>query len=414
MEYRLGKCSDCGAEYKIPASFAHNAAKCKQCGGVVHIGAPQSAQGAQGNRGGGGLEPVEAHSTHQKGSTLARLRADRGADAPEKPQAAAAAATRRGGESTLDRLKRERETPREEPVAVAADSSRRHAGSSRRRKRGGEGDDEVEHRAGFRGHQKKTSNMPFLAGTAGVLVVATVLVFAFFRDQILGTSGETNAAEPQVATPEEQGEEVAALDPEDMATPDPIEEDGGGEEAAKEPEPKEKPKSTKGDPSTVDLTAIQDFGPVDGTTTEEWDEMNGWMREWMDPWGGAAGARAGKKLQDKDRQAFPVILNYMKTLDLFTEDGYRNGDLCQRAMQEICNGTNFGWKYSVEPADVYYNKKVVKRWATNWESSLVDITAWIRMAKLDDKDPAEANRLRELHGGISKEEQDELDDLDVD
>ena len=38
----------------------------------------------------------------------------------------------------------------------------------------------------------------------------------------------------------------------------------------------------------------------------------------------------------------------------------------------------------------------------------------VKMTKLDDKDPAEANRLRELHGAISKEEQDELDELDVD
>jgi len=37
MEYRTGKCSQCGAEYKIPASFAHNQARCKECGGVVHI-----------------------------------------------------------------------------------------------------------------------------------------------------------------------------------------------------------------------------------------------------------------------------------------------------------------------------------------------------------------------------------------
>jgi len=37
MEYRTGKCSQCGAEYKIPASFAHNVARCKVCRGVVHV-----------------------------------------------------------------------------------------------------------------------------------------------------------------------------------------------------------------------------------------------------------------------------------------------------------------------------------------------------------------------------------------
>jgi hypothetical protein len=39
MDYRSGKCSQCGAEYKIPASFAHNQARCRKCNGVVHLGA---------------------------------------------------------------------------------------------------------------------------------------------------------------------------------------------------------------------------------------------------------------------------------------------------------------------------------------------------------------------------------------
>lgn len=39
MEYRAGKCSQCGAEYQVPASFAHNVARCKKCSGVVHLSA---------------------------------------------------------------------------------------------------------------------------------------------------------------------------------------------------------------------------------------------------------------------------------------------------------------------------------------------------------------------------------------
>ena len=48
MEYRQGKCAGCGAEYKIPASFQHDAAKCKECGGVVHIGPSDSARARSG------------------------------------------------------------------------------------------------------------------------------------------------------------------------------------------------------------------------------------------------------------------------------------------------------------------------------------------------------------------------------
>ena len=43
MDYRLGKCSQCGAEYKIPSSFQHDVARCKECSGVVNVGPTQSA-----------------------------------------------------------------------------------------------------------------------------------------------------------------------------------------------------------------------------------------------------------------------------------------------------------------------------------------------------------------------------------
>ena len=39
MSHRVGICSSCGANYKVPADFAADKAKCKACGGVVEIGA---------------------------------------------------------------------------------------------------------------------------------------------------------------------------------------------------------------------------------------------------------------------------------------------------------------------------------------------------------------------------------------
>ena len=38
MSHRVGICSSCEANYKIPADFAADKAKCKSCGGVVEIG----------------------------------------------------------------------------------------------------------------------------------------------------------------------------------------------------------------------------------------------------------------------------------------------------------------------------------------------------------------------------------------
>ena len=39
MDHRIGTCSACKATYRIPASFAADRARCRQCGGVVEIGA---------------------------------------------------------------------------------------------------------------------------------------------------------------------------------------------------------------------------------------------------------------------------------------------------------------------------------------------------------------------------------------
>ncbi len=39
MKHRLGNCSACGAQYRVPESFRAERAKCKSCGGVVELGA---------------------------------------------------------------------------------------------------------------------------------------------------------------------------------------------------------------------------------------------------------------------------------------------------------------------------------------------------------------------------------------
>lgn len=141
--------------------------------------------------------------------------------------------------------------------------------------------------------------------------------------------------------------------------------------------------------------------------------MNEWMTTFMDLDAGAASGRAGRKLEEKGRLAVPVVINHMKLLDLATEGGGSNGDLCQRTLQNLTNGRNFGWKYEGQPEDIYYNKKVVENWSKTWARIVDDVEFWIEMAKLEAKDPEEAKRLRELYGTA-----DELDgfddDLDVD
>jgi outer membrane protein assembly factor BamB len=47
----------------------------------------------------------------------------------------------------------------------------------------------------------------------------------------------------------------------------------------------------------------------------------------MDPYAGAAGMRAGRKLEKFGRKALPVYINQMLTLDYATEEGKSNGDV---------------------------------------------------------------------------------------
>ena len=37
MSHRIGECSACGAVFKLPASFAHDQARCTKCGGVTEF-----------------------------------------------------------------------------------------------------------------------------------------------------------------------------------------------------------------------------------------------------------------------------------------------------------------------------------------------------------------------------------------
>ena len=123
--------------------------------------------------------------------------------------------------------------------------------------------------------------------------------------------------------------------------------------------------------------------------------------------------RARLALEEIGRAAFPVIINHMKHLDFATEEGFRNGDLCQKTLEHICHGINFGWDYGREDKHVLFNKKVVRAWATQWERAQDNIEYWIKMTKLDDKDPSLAKRLRQEFSD-NPELVEELDELDVD
>jgi len=244
--------------------------------------------------------------------------------------------------------------------------------------------------------------VPALAGIGGLVVIAAAAFFYFKsggsddgQEETLaqesaaaGAAGAANAAaEPTPA------ETTPAADAGDEAPP-------ADEPPAEEAPPPEPPPKAEADPSSVDLGALPDFGPAQGCTPERFAELTGLMNVWMDPASGAKGNRARIQLLEDGRLAFPVILNKMKTLDFSTDEGKSLGDQCQKTLEKICNGINFDWRYTTEPKDVLFNKKVVVAWSNQWQK-VVDqgIEYWIKMIKLDDKNPGEAANLRKQFGG---------------
>ena len=155
--------------------------------------------------------------------------------------------------------------------------------------------------------------------------------------------------------------------------------------------------------------AIEDFGPISGCSESRFEELKELVATMVDPMAGAAGNRAKGKLEESGKEAFPAILNAMKHLDLTSDDQFRSADVCQKALQNICNGTNFGWKYpSQSPDDFhYFDKRVIESWCKQWIKVKDDDAAWAKLAKLDNVDAAPAQEAAE----DLDEDLDSLDDL---
>jgi hypothetical protein len=463
MDYRQGQCASCKAEYKIPASFQHDAAKCKQCGGVVHIG-PVTSDAATAKPA-PPSQPVPARQ-------FAGKRAEEPRKAPEKPAASAeksgmlerlkaerAAAAAKGG--TLERLKSERagEPPQAKPAApkpaspaakpatkvpvgagagAAPGRTSPTSGASARRssrRRGGDddgGDDSGRGRRGAARREKKPSMA--LVGVALVLLLGGggAAWWMFLRDGETTTQAAETAQEPEAgvdagadaadepmdaAGADDEGADAEAGAAGDDGADGDGEAAGDGAAGAETAEPaaaeepaKEKP---KGDPSAVDLAAYPDFGAPKGASAAEWAELEELVTTFLAD-DGARSMRALRTLEAKGAVAVPAMLNGMKTLDLGTEDGQALGYSLQKALTEIAHGSNFGWYEGYDDTPHYQNKRVVEGWIKIWQQADESISAWIKFAKLEEKDPEEAAQLRETFAAEGAAIEDDDLDLDVD
>ena len=464
MDHRIGKCSQCGAEFKVPASFTHDVARCKVCSGVVRFD-PAAAPAVPAKRvvkapeAEPALEEVRVEETERKRKergTLARLKAERAraaagsGESAARPagtgvgKAAAAAGTAAAGAATARTKTAAGKSSR--GVTGARSGGARRSGSSNRRGRGASGDGERSSRRGGRSKgrdaKKKSPVLPLiLVGVAGLGAAGW-----FFKDTLLGKdtqaggpeesteqaldpgaaapeAGADPAADTQVAaTPQDEpataGGDEAAAAPEEAAP----QEAEGSDEAAAAPDEEAKPaeEAKSNDPASVDLSEIEDFGPARGTTDEEWTRIQELADTFGDPYAGAQGGRAGKELKELSRKAMPALINKLKTFDIETDEGYRMANVFNKTMQEICNGNNFGWKSNTEDNYVIYDKKIVVAWAGVWRQVEQDIIAWINLAKLKDKDPEHAQELLRLYGDGAAadegggDEGDEDEGFDVD
>jgi hypothetical protein len=91
-----------------------------------------------------------------------------------------------------------------------------------------------------------------------------------------------------------------------------------------------------------------------------------------------------------------------------TDAGYRDGDLLQRTLQEINNGKNFDWKYTTEPNDHWYNRKVVENYWKVWDKYKNDEAGWLRFTGLDKEGQTPSGSGEE---DLSTDELDALDDI---
>lgn len=337
--------------------------------------------------------------------------------AAAKPARRAPVAKKAAAEETSERPKRERSragAARGSKRGAAASTTRRSG--SRGSKRRGEADAEVgenEETAprGRRGAKKKSPMVPLVS--IAVLVLASVGGFLYMQDGDVSAANEGMEQDTNMA----MGETDAAGEADAMAgdaadsMSEPEATDAAPEmDAEPEVEPeKPKPKKKKpSDPASIDLSEIEDFGPVDGMSDDDFALLVEKADLMVDPEAGAAGNRARTKLVEAGRLAFPALLNKMKTIDYSTEQGYRDGDLLQGTLREICGGMSLGWKFSTEPADELYNKKTVKGWASNWRVAQDDPIRWDAMTKKKKKKAEEAAEEAEE---FSEDSMDDLDDF---
>ncbi len=418
MQYRVGTCASCNATFKVPATFPADKAKCKSCAdGVVEIGPPVDEPEPKKES---FEEYVPSGKSGKSGpSMMEKLRAQRAEDAAA---AAPPVPSRKPAEAKSEKAKEDK--PKRAGSGKKGVRTRRGSGKPARsggRRSGAVADDGEDHGGGTSGRwqpRKKKSPLPMLGSFAGALI-AVFLVWKFVIapnateetpvDNTVAEAGEnSDSTTDSTQTSDDPDEGAADETAEDLPV-----ETGPDETAADTTTTDDTPEETakperKYDPSSVDLSDLEVFGPQEGTTPEEWSDIQQLTATAIDPDAGAAGSRAVKKIiETYGPKAFGSIVNRMATLDYSTEQGFRDGDVLQRALMDISNGKNAGWAYSTSDKDHVFNKKVVVLLHKVWSRARTDEAYWLNYSKQD-----KAAEDKEDAAEMSDDDLDALDDID--
>jgi hypothetical protein len=205
--------------------------------------------------------------------------------------------------------------------------------------------------------------------------------------------------------------EKAAPTPDEAAATERAAADASAADAAADGTPETKPADAK--PAApkkaevvddIDLRELPELGKYSKSSDEEWANIVTLAQTFTDLDAGARSGRAGRQLEEIGRPAFPALLNQFRVLNLSDEVDFRKGDMIQRALEKICKGRNYGWKYEKDLESVVYNKKSIKAWFGAWEKAGEDDEQWAGLTKQTAK-PAEPEE------GEKKPESGSLDDF---
>lgn len=145
--------------------------------------------------------------------------------------------------------------------------------------------------------------------------------------------------------------------------------------------PQPTPAEADRNPAEVDLASIADFEAPPGVAPETWAEWQEHVLTLTDTLSGARGGRASRALIEAGRDAVPAIINQFKRIDFSATEGMTTGVLVHKTLEGITNGVSFGWQRGTTPNNQFYNRRVVQRWAEQWQKAIDDPAAWDEFAR---------------------------------